>query len=276
MIRALVDPNTAMVRALPKELRDLSIAAKHNWILAFDNVSHLGPWLSDAFCRLSTGGAASGDRMLYSNDEEFLFSAMRSVIFNSIGEVATRGDLIDRLRMVNLTRPQTYSSEQELWQTFLQLRPAILGGLLNVVSSALRELVSIPVVPNVRLADFTRFVEAAAPALEWNRGDFTEAMRAMREEAIEIEIEASPLAVALLDECQSTLKLPYGSTATELYNYLTANFNRQRLPEGWPGNARVLSEELRRLTPALSARNLAVDIGRSNGSRYIRLNWLSL
>jgi len=274
MIRAVVDPNAAMARALPKEPRDLAIAAKHSWILAFDNVSHLSPWLSDAFCRLSTG-AASGERMLYSNDEEFIFSAMRCVIFNGIGEVATRGDLLDRLIMIHMVRPETYRSEEELWQTFLRLRPAILGGLLNVVSSAMRELGSITAVPNVRLADFARFVEAASPALGWSPGQFTEDMRAMREEAIDNEIEASPIAIALLDECQSTLQLPYGSTVTELFNDLTAKFIRQRLPEGWPGNARAMSEELRRLTPALRARNLDVRIGKSNGRRYIRLNWLS-
>jgi hypothetical protein len=52
MLRALVDPNIAPVRSLPREERDLFIAANNGHVLAFDNLSALPPWLSDALCRL--------------------------------------------------------------------------------------------------------------------------------------------------------------------------------------------------------------------------------
>ena len=32
------------------------IAANNGWVVALDNISYLPPWLSDALCRLSTGG----------------------------------------------------------------------------------------------------------------------------------------------------------------------------------------------------------------------------
>ena len=51
-----MDPNSAPLRALPREERDLFIAAMNAHLLAFDNVSHIPPWLADAFCRLATGG----------------------------------------------------------------------------------------------------------------------------------------------------------------------------------------------------------------------------
>ena len=41
ILRALLDPNTAPLRALPREDRDLFIAASNGHVLAFDNVSHL-------------------------------------------------------------------------------------------------------------------------------------------------------------------------------------------------------------------------------------------
>ena len=47
-------PNTAPLRALPREERDLFIAAGNAHVLAYDNVSGLPPWISDALCRLST------------------------------------------------------------------------------------------------------------------------------------------------------------------------------------------------------------------------------
>jgi hypothetical protein len=53
LLKALVDPNTAPVRALAREERDLMIAANNGHLLAFDNLSGLPFWLSDAFCRLA-------------------------------------------------------------------------------------------------------------------------------------------------------------------------------------------------------------------------------
>ena len=52
ILRALLDPNTAPLRALPREDRDLFIAASNGHVLAFDNVSGLPAWISDTLCRL--------------------------------------------------------------------------------------------------------------------------------------------------------------------------------------------------------------------------------
>ena len=47
MLRALVDPSVAPVRALPREDRELFIAANNGHLLAFDNLTGLLPWLSN-------------------------------------------------------------------------------------------------------------------------------------------------------------------------------------------------------------------------------------
>jgi hypothetical protein len=57
LLKALIDPNTAPVRALSREERELMIAANNGHLLAFDNLSGLPYWLSDALCRLATGGS---------------------------------------------------------------------------------------------------------------------------------------------------------------------------------------------------------------------------
>ena len=56
VLRSLVDPNTASLRSQPRDPRDLMIGAANGWILNFDNLSYLPQWLSDAMCRLATGG----------------------------------------------------------------------------------------------------------------------------------------------------------------------------------------------------------------------------
>ena len=56
-LSALVDPNVAPVRALPREERELMMLPTNGHLLAFDNLSGLSPWLSDAVCRLASGGS---------------------------------------------------------------------------------------------------------------------------------------------------------------------------------------------------------------------------
>ncbi len=141
MLRALVDPNAAPVRTLPREERDLFIAANNGHVLAFDNLSALPPWLSDTLCRLASGGSFAV-RQLYTDQDEVLFDAARPVILNGIEDVVTRPDLADRalfLTLPSLSEAQR-RPEQELWQEFELARPRLLGALLDAASHGLRAL----------------------------------------------------------------------------------------------------------------------------------------
>ncbi len=101
ILRALIDPNTAALRAAPRDERDLVIAARNSWCLALDNLSHLPDWLSDALCRLATGSGFA-TRELYTDAEETIFAAQRPIVLNGIEELATRGDLLDRALLLYL------------------------------------------------------------------------------------------------------------------------------------------------------------------------------
>jgi hypothetical protein len=82
LLKALIDPNAAPARALSREERELMIAANNGYLLAFDNLSALSLWLSDALCRLASGGSFAV-RQLYTDDEEVLFEAARPILLNS-------------------------------------------------------------------------------------------------------------------------------------------------------------------------------------------------
>jgi len=94
-LRSVTDPNAAPIRAEPRDTRDLMIAANNGWVLCLDNLSSMKPALSDALCRLATGGGFS-TRTLYTDDDETIFDAMRPVILTSIEEIGTRSDLLER------------------------------------------------------------------------------------------------------------------------------------------------------------------------------------
>ena len=143
ILRALLDPNTAPLRALPREDRDLFIAASNGHVLAFDNVSGLPAWISDTLCRLATGGGFAV-RQLYTDQDEVLFDAARPVSLNGIEDIVTRPDLADRGLFLTLEPipEERRRPEAELWAAFEAERPRILGALLDAVAKGLADAAS--------------------------------------------------------------------------------------------------------------------------------------
>lgn len=270
-IRALVDPNTAPVRSEPREPRDLMIAANNGWTIVLDNLSHIPGWLSDALCRLSTGGGFS-TRELYSDAEEVIFDAKRPVIVTGIEELATRGDLLDRSLIVTLPKiPEDQRRpESEIWREFEEARPRLLGALYVAVSAALRNLPKTKVAKLPRMADFALWATAAEPAVGLKDGDFLAAYDGNRAAGHELALESSPVGKAVLDFVANTDV--WTGTASELLTELErlADEKATRL-KGWPQTPRTLSGTLKRLAPNPRAVGVEVESGRTKKGRYITL-----
>ncbi len=148
------------------------IAANNSHILAFDNLSSLPDWLSDALCRLASGGSFAL-RQLYTDADEVLFQAARPTILNGIEEVITRQDLADRaifLAMVSVSGEQR-RPEAELWREFELARPYILGALLDAMAHGLRRRHRIRLDRLPRMADFALWAAACETAF-WSPGTF--------------------------------------------------------------------------------------------------------
>jgi hypothetical protein len=65
VVKRLVDPNKADLRAPPEGNRDLFITANNSYVVTLDNLSSLPEWLSDTLCRLATGGWLRDTRALH-------------------------------------------------------------------------------------------------------------------------------------------------------------------------------------------------------------------
>jgi hypothetical protein len=269
LVRALVDPNEAPLRAEPRDKRDLAIMANNSWLVAMDNVSSLPHWLSDALCRLSTGGAFS-TRALWTDDEERLFSAQRPVLLNGISDFVTHGDLADRAIGIALPRIDEAArrTERELWAEFDAARPRLFGALLDAVSCALRRLpeTRLPWLP--RMADAVMWATAAEPALGLHDGAFLAAYDGARESAAEAVLEASLVAPYL-----AALAAAGGwmGTASALLSRLEELAGDAARRPGWPKRPNSLSAELRRLAPELRRAGVAVDFARAGGRSRTRL-----
>ena len=59
LLRGLVDPNKAQLRAPPRTEGDLIVAANAGRIVALDNVSFIDADMADVICRLATGAGLS-------------------------------------------------------------------------------------------------------------------------------------------------------------------------------------------------------------------------
>jgi hypothetical protein len=269
LLRALIDPNIAPLRAEPRELRDVMIAATNAWVVAYDNLSHLPPWLSDAICRLATGGGF-GTRELYSDNEETLFDAMRPVMLTGIEELATRGDLLDRAIILYLPAIPEDERRQEaaFWHDFDGAWPRILGALLNAISAALHHVATVKVDKLPRMADFAVWITAAEGALGWKPGDFMDAYTGNREAAHELTLEASPIAPFV----RKLARIGFTGTASELLERLNIlATDEERRQKGWPANARALSGSLRRIAPNLRAVGVNVEFLGNTGRNRERL-----
>lgn len=258
ILRALLDPNTAPLRALPREDRDLFIAASNGHVLAFDNVSGLPAWISDTLCRLATGGGFAV-RQLYSDQDEVLFDAARPVILNGIEDIVTRPDLADRAVFLTLEPipEERRRPEQELWAAFEIERPRLLGVLLDAVAKGLAMLPLTRLDKLPRMADFALWATACETAL-WPSGTFWSAYCGNRDEAVDGVIDADPIAAAV--RAVMTARTEWTGTASELLGAL-AEMAGERVAKArtWPDSPRALAGRLRRAATFL--RKIGIDIG---------------
>ena len=272
IIKAITDPSTAPLRSTPSELRDLAISANNSWTLSFDNLSHIPDWLSDALCRLATGGGFA-TRTLYSDDGETIFDSKRPVMLNCIEHVIRRHDLADRAIVVGLAviPEERRIPEKDFWGDFEDDAPEILGAILDAVSCALRNVDAVKLSSYPRMADFARWATAAEAAFGWAPGTFAEAYARNRSDVTMMTLDNDPVGMAINLFMED--RLSWEGTATELLNELEGMADERTIKaKGWPKAAHVLSGKLKRSATALRTNGISVSFPpRTDKQRLIRL-----
>jgi putative DNA primase/helicase len=269
LLRTLTDPMTAPVRLPPRNEDDLIVAARNSRVLAFDNMSDVPGWLSDALCSLATGAGVS-TREHYSNTNEVVFEGARPIAMNGIPDLGSRADFADRTLRVVL-KPIAEAdrrSEAEYWREVETRLPLIFGAMLDAVSRALRDRDTVPP-PVTRMADFEVWVTAAEPALGWEKGAFIGAYLGNRKGQVEAAIEADPIGEAV---CQLVEQEDWLGSPTELLARLGEKVtDAVRKSRTWPA-ANKLRGRLRRLAGPLRERGITLDLDdRANDAARTRL-----
>jgi hypothetical protein len=264
LLRAVIDPSVAPVRALPRDERELFIAASNGHVLAFDNLSGLPPWLSDTLCRLTSGGAFS-TRRLFTDQDEILFALARPVILNGIEDVITRPDLADRaiLLMLAPIAERQRRPENALWREFELVRPHILGALLDAAAHGLRMLPRVRLKRLPRMADFALWATACESAFRL-AGAFEAVYSKNRRDAIENIIDADPVAACVRELMMG--RAQWTGSASDLLQVGTSRI-------GWPKSPGALAGRLRRAQTFLRTLGIEIAFGREGrfGTRTITI-----
>jgi len=272
LLKDLVDPSVVPSQSLPRSERDLAIAAKNSWLNSYDNLSEMPNHLSDAFCRIATGGGFR-TRSLYTNDDETLCNSVNPQIFNGIADIATRSDLADRVVTICLMPipKEKRISEMQLMEKWELLKAGIFGALCNALSVALAKYKNINFKWLPRMADFAIWVSAAESSFGWKVGTFMREYENNRHRLIDIAIEADPVALSVIDMIEKENGYKWSGKASDLLEALKSQVGDQvtRL-KSWPKQPNFLSNKLRRCATSLREKGISIEWTKS-GDRIITI-----
>ncbi|WP_298356922.1 ATP-binding protein [Rhodoblastus sp.] len=272
LLRQIVDPNAAPLRTMPKDEMDLLVSATHSHVLALDNLSRLSAEASDLMCGIATGTGSSA-RAKFTDGDEFIVATKNPIILNGITALANRPDLASRALVVQLQPigDDARKSEQEYEAEWSEVAPRVLAALLDVMVCAIGNLPSTKMARSSRLADFERLIEAAAPALGWEPGEFGEIYRRNQEELDSVTIEADDMAASIVSLIEDDPPHRWTGTPSALLDALGPKVSESvRRSKSWPQNATALGNRLARLAPVLRRRGIIID-RRHSGERRITI-----
>lgn len=255
--RRVIDPNSCDLRGAPKTPEDAFVAGGANWIVSYENISHLSAPMQDALCVLATGGGFA-KRKLYSDADEVVIRVKRPIILNGIAAAITAQDLIDRTLSVETPVIRDRQESTVLVLDFERYHAGILGALLDIMVKTLAHLpgISIPADERPRLIEFAKLGMAAAKAMNRPANDFLDDFNRRRDEAISRTIDASPVATAVIAYVE---KYPSGvrDTAEGIMRAME-HLRPLGVGDAWPRTPKGFADLLRRAAPAL--RQLGIEV----------------
>jgi hypothetical protein len=246
----------------------LAIHAKQFRLLSYDNTSGMKAGISDALCIIATGGGMA-TRKLYTDEELAVISAARPFILNGISGFVKRPDLLERSIYLSLDSmpAEKRRTEEEMKAEFIAIRPAILGGLYDLVSQAIANLKGTPAPTGVRMADAARFIAAAESGLDVEPGTLIRLISGSQDALMIERINEEPLTLALRQVLRTgSFEGTVGVLHEKIMNY--------RDIANLPRTTALLSATLERLKPSLLKVGIRAELlSRSRAGKKVRIEY---
>ncbi len=257
----LIDPSPAPLRSDPHNSEAWAVAAAGAWVVCIDNVSKISSWWSDALCKAVTGDGMVR-RRLYSDQELTVLSFRRVIVLTSIDAGALRGDLGDRLLLVDLERIDGAHrrADTDLDREYSQARARLFGAILDALAGVLTRLPSISLASLPRMADFAR-VLAALDEADGSGGRALRFYLGQRDRIASNVLDADLVGSAVLGFLEH--QGYWQGTTGELLKRLTPD----KPPRGWPNTPSAMGARLARLLPSLQAAGIKAEYDRVGHDR---------
>lgn len=260
LAKYFVDPETALVnKGLPKNEDDLAARCGSSHLLAFDNLGRMKPESSNDLCGVSTGTTKS-KRALYSNNEEITIRMHCPVILTGLEGIVEAPDLASRVALVTLepVSDEIHLEDGEVWRIANEIRPQVLGGILDAFCVGLRNLETVTLHRKGRTSDFARFLLACEHGFPWQPGDALAVFHRAQDELFEQALGGDRVALAVLEFLER-----HGSKWSGLVSHLLEHLrpplslgNGTKADDYWPQSGRKLGIRLTQAAPLLAARGV--------------------
>tara|TARA_R110002072_G_scaffold19443_4_gene72020 strand:- start:2170 stop:4725 length:2556 start_codon:yes stop_codon:yes gene_type:complete len=249
ILTGLINPSPAPTQSQPRDAEQWAVSIAATWIAVIDNVSHIPSWWSDSLCKSSTG-EGSVRRKLYTDDGVSVLAMKRVIVLTSIDTGALRGDLGDRVLLVDLERipDQERRTEADLNGQVTSQNPRYLGALLSLFAKVMS-------IENVELEGLPRMADFAQVLAKMDRVLGTQALNhylGQQGRLAETQIEDDPVGMAIRNFIRSTGS--FHGTTQDLLRAIRPDYP----PKDWPWTPRKLSAHIKRITPALRAVGIEV------------------
>lgn len=258
IISSWIDPSPAQLRSSPRDIEQFAVSLSASHVAAFDNMSEIRGWLSDAMCRAVTGDAMVR-RRLYSNDELSVLAYRRVIMLNGIVLGALRGDLAERVLRCDLGTITDGGRRQDsdVLDAWHKVHPRALGALLDVAAEVLSVLPHVHLGRLPRMADFARVLKAVDQVRGTRALDTYLGMAGnLAEDVVEDDVVASAIRSFV------TRNGAWTGTSGELVDKITAPEPR---PKDWPASGQVMAGILKRTAPVF--RSVGIEVRYNDGKR---------
>jgi len=135
ILRSLIDNHAAPFTPTPRSSAQLLHLAHHNWVLAFDQVSHLSPGLADTMCRITSGAGLA--LKLDDHDAPVQQTIRRPILLVITPDCTLPKSIADRALFVDLPPLESPQPEPILVETLAAHLPKIFGALCDLLSKCL-------------------------------------------------------------------------------------------------------------------------------------------
>lgn len=256
VVKRMLDPTSS--EAITMDRRDFLQKASHCFVMMLDNQNSLPEWALDSLCRLVTGESDS-KRVLYTDDEDLVWSMKRGVLLNGINPPSERSDVQDRTLPIELERidKRKRLPEDDFWMQFSLALPELLGAIFDALSGALRNRHSVDLAERPRLADWGLYAAALYESQGWGVDQFVSDWQGVEEAQQQGTLDGSVVAQAVILYMKDKSRVEL--SASKLHAAIEAAASDDldlKDDRTWPKTGRTLWKRIREITPLLETRGI--------------------